>query len=94
VRDKLGCNDGIIPSRSARFEPRRLAGLFSRHKGSEARTLTPALEARLLERTRQALANGSTRRSMRQLAKVLKTYHLAVARVWAKHGLKSHRRER
>ena len=45
---------------SGRCEAERLAGLFSRHKGSKATTLTPALEARILERTRQAPSDGST----------------------------------
>jgi transposase len=94
VRDKLGCNDSFIARWSERFESQRLAGLFSRHKGSEARTLTAALEARILERTRQAPADGSTHWSIRKLAKVLKTHHMTVARVWAKHGLKPHRLER
>src|SRR5512138_3057388 len=56
VRDKLECNDGFIARWSARFELQRLAGLFSRHKGSETRIVTPGLEARILERTRQAPA--------------------------------------
>jgi transposase len=94
VRDKLGCNDSFIARWSERFESQRLAGLFSRHKGSEARTLSPALEARILERTRQAPPDGSTHWSTRKLAKVLKTHHMTVARVWAKHGLKPHRLER
>src|SRR4029434_3905752 len=91
---KLGCNDSFIARWSERFESQRLAGLFSRHKGSEARTLNDALGARILGRTRQAPADGSTHWSIRKLAKVLKTHHMTVARVWAKHGLKPHRLER
>jgi hypothetical protein len=47
IRDKLDCNDAFI----ARFREERLAGLFSRHAGQEASTLTPALEARILQWT-------------------------------------------
>jgi transposase len=94
VRDKLGCSDDYIARWSARFTSERLAGLFSRHRGSEAKRLTPALEARILERTRQAPADGSTHWSTRKLAAALKTHHMAVARVWTKHGLKPHRLER
>lgn len=94
IRDKVGCNDGFIARWSKRFESERLAGLFSRHRGSEARTLTPRLEARILERTRQGPPDGSTHWSTRKLGKVLGTHHMMVARVWAKHGLKPHRVER
>ncbi len=94
IRDKVGCNDGFIARWSKRFKSERLAGLFSRHRGSEARTLTPRLEARILERTRQTPPDGSTQWSTRKLAKVLGTHHMMVARVWAKHGLKPHRVER
>ena len=45
IRDKLDCNDAFIDRWSQRFREERLAGLFSRHAGQEASTLTPALEA-------------------------------------------------
>ena len=86
VRDKPGCNDSFIARWSERFESQRLAGLFSRHKGSEARALSAALEARILECTRQAPPDGSTHWSTRKLAKVLKTHHMPVAQVWAKQA--------
>jgi len=94
IRDKLNCNDSFVARWSQRFEAERLAGLYSRHKGSELRTLTAKLEARILERTRQTPRDGSTHWSTRKLAKELGTHHMTVARVWAKHGLKPHRVER
>jgi transposase len=51
IRDKLDCNDAFIDRWSKRFREERLAGLFSRHAGQEASTLTPALEARILDWT-------------------------------------------
>jgi transposase len=51
IRDKLDCNDAFIDRWSKRFREERLAGLFSRHAGQGASTLTPALEARILEWT-------------------------------------------
>jgi hypothetical protein len=51
IRDKLDCNDAFISRWSKRFREERLAGLFSRHAGQEATTLTPALEARILQWT-------------------------------------------
>ena len=60
IRDKLDCNDAFIDRWSKRFAEERLAGLFSRHAGQEASTLTPALEARILEWTlKRKPADGS-----------------------------------
>jgi transposase len=94
VRSKLECNDEFIARWSSRFAAERLAGLYSRHRGQPARTLTPKLEARILETTRRAPADGSTHWSSRKLGKALGISHMMVARVWAKHGLKPHRLER
>jgi len=94
IRDKLSCNDSFVACWSQRFEAEGLAGLYSRHKGSEARTLSAKMEARILERTRQKPKDGSTHWSTRKLAQEFGTHHMAVARVWAKHGLKPHRVER
>ena len=41
IRDKLDCNDAFIDRWNKRFLKERLAGLFSRHAGQEASTLTP-----------------------------------------------------
>src|SRR5258706_15335757 len=49
IRDKLDCTDSFIDRWSKRFVQERLAGLFSRHAGQVPTTLTPALEARILE---------------------------------------------
>ena len=70
-------------------------GLYSRHRGQVATVLTPRLEARILEWTRQRKpADGSTHWSTRKLGAHLGVSHMMVARVWAKHGLKPHRLER
>jgi transposase len=95
IRDKLDCNDAFIDRWSKRFRDERLAGLFSRHAGQEARTLTPALEARILEWTlKRTPPDGATQWSTRRLATQLKVSHMMVARVWAKHGLKPQRLDR
>jgi hypothetical protein len=49
IRDNLDCTDSFIDRWSKRFVQERLAGLFSRHAGGEPTTLTPVLEARILE---------------------------------------------
>ncbi len=94
IRDKLDCTDSFIDRWSKRFVAERLAGLFSRHAGQLPTTLTPALEARILEWSikRQPL-NGSTHWSTRKLAAQLKVSHMMVARVWRKHALRPHRLE-
>lgn len=94
VRSKLACNDEFIARWSRRFKAERLAGLYSRHQGQPARTLTPKLEARILETTRRAPSDGSTHWSSRKLGRALGISHMMVARVWAKHGLKPHRLDR
>src|SRR5882672_1640400 len=61
IRDKLDCTDSFIGRWSKRFGAERLAGLFSRHAGQLATTLTPALEARILAWTvKRKPSDGST----------------------------------
>src|SRR5712675_976006 len=95
IRDKLDCNDAFIDRWSKRFREEQLAGLFSRHAGQEATTLTPALEARILEWTlKRKPPDGATQWSTRRLGTQLKVSHMMVARVWAKHSLKPQRLDR
>jgi transposase len=94
IGERLACSRGFISHWSKRFRAERLAGLYSRHLGQKASKLTPKLEAKILEATRQRPAEGSTHWSTRKLATQLGLSHMMVARVWAKHGLKPHRLER
>ncbi len=95
IREKLDCTDSIIDRWSKRFAAERLAGLFSRHAGQLPTTLTPALEARILEWTvKRKPSDGSTHWSTRRLAEHLGVSHMMVARVWRKHALTPHRLER
>src|SRR5438105_4119312 len=83
IRDKLDCTDSVIDRWSKRFVEERLAGLFSRHAGQLPTTLTPALEARILEwSVKRKPGDGSTHWSTRKLGKQLKVSHMMVARVW------------
>jgi transposase len=94
IRTKLDCTDSFIDRWSKRFAQERLAGLFSRHAGQLPTTLTPALEARILEwSTKRKPSNGSTHWSTRKLGEQLKVSHMMVARVWRKHALRPHRLE-
>jgi transposase len=91
TREKLSCNDSFIDRWSKRFREERLAGLFSRHAGQPAATLTPGLEARILEWTVKRKPAGSTHWSTRKLAERLGVSHMMVARVWRKHSLRPQR---
>ena len=69
IRQKLDCTDSFIDRWSKRFVAERLAGLFSRHAGQLPTTLTPALEARILEwSVKRKPTDGSTHWSTRKLA--------------------------
>lgn len=95
IREKLDCNDAFIDRWSKRFVSERLAGLFSRHAGQEATTLTPRLEARILDWTlKRRPPDGSTHWSTRKLGEQLKVSHMMIARVWAKHALRPQRLDR
>jgi transposase len=94
IRDKLDCTDSFINRWGQRFVQERLAGLFSRHAGQAPTTLTPRLEARILEwSVKRKPADGSTHWSTRKLAAQLKVSHMMVARVWRRHALRPHRFE-
>jgi transposase len=56
--------------------------------------LTPTVEARILEKTRQAPPDGSTHWSTRKLGRVLGIHHNLVAKTWRRAGLQPHRFER
>jgi transposase len=91
IREKLSCNDSFIDRWSKRFIDERLAGLFSRHAGQEPSTLTPQLEAVILEWTVKRKPRTATHWSTRKLADELGVSHMMIARVWRKHGLKPQR---
>jgi hypothetical protein len=55
--------------------------------------LTPKMEARILEKTRQAPPDGSTHWSTRKLGSVLKIHHNLAAKAWQRAGLQPHRLE-
>lgn len=94
IRTALKCNANYVSRWKARFEEDRLAGLFSRHGGGAHLVLTPALEARILEKTRQAPGDGSTHWTTRKLAREMRLSHTIIAKAWNRAGLKPHRFER
>jgi len=91
VARELRCSINTVRLWRERFLAEGLGGLYARHAGRALPEETPALEARILECTRQAAPDGSTHWSTRKLAAHLGVSHMRVARVWAKAGLQPHR---
>lgn len=91
---RADCSSPFISRWKKRFLEERLAGLYSRHKGRQAKVLTPKMEARILAWTQREPTDGSTHWSTRRLAKALGVHHMMVARTWRKHGVQPHRLER
>src|SRR4051794_9603555 len=71
-----------------------MAGLQGQHKGSQPRTATPTVQARILRRAQQNPVNGSTHWSCLKLATALGLSKTTVQRVLAQARLKPHRLER
>lgn len=75
-----------------RFQEERLHGLTEAlHPGQKPTTMTPKLQARVLEATRRKPKDGSTHWSIRKLARELHISKDAVHRVWRAAGVKPHR---
>src|SRR6266849_340785 len=94
IASAVGCYPAYITRWKERFERDRLDGLRARYRGQCATVRTPALEARVLAKTRQKPPDGSTHWSTRKLGQVLGISHMLVARVWRRAGLQPHRFER
>lgn len=94
VHQRLGWSSRTTATWKTRFLTERLAGLRGRHRGSKPTTLTPAVEARILAKTREAPPDGSTHWSSRKLAAVLTLSHSLIALAWRRAGLQPHRLER
>ena len=78
----------------SRFEQQGMAGLDPRHRGSEPRKATPSLQARILRKTTQRPADGSTHWTCRKMATALGLSKSTVQRVWRQARLKPHRLDR
>ena len=90
----VGCFPDYINRWKQRFEREGLAGLRAKYCGQPPTLRTPALEARILAKTRRAPPDGSTHWSTRKLAKVIGVSHGLIAQVWRRAGLQPHRLER
>jgi transposase len=94
IEEKLGTPASTISRWKQRYQEEGVLGLATIHPGQPPRKLTPALRARVLERTRQAPPDGSTHWSLRKMATVMKVSKNLIARIWKEADLKPHRLER
>src|SRR5512132_382788 len=94
IEATVPCYRDYINRWRRRFLAERLEGLRPRYRGQPPTVLTPAMEARVLEKTRQAPPDGSTLWSTRKLGRLLKIHHNLVAKAWQRAGLQPHRFER
>src|SRR5881409_2372741 len=94
IEATVPCYRDYINRWRKRFLAKGLAGLQPRYRGQPPTVLTPAMEARVLEKTRQAPPDGSTHWSTRKLGRLLKIHHNLVAKAWQRAGLQPHRFER
>jgi transposase len=94
IEATLPCYRDYINRWRRRFLAKRVAGLQAGHYSKPPSVLTPAMEARILEKTRQAPPDGSTHWSTRKLARLLQINHNHVAHAWQRAGLQPHRFER
>lgn len=91
IATALGCSTSYVHRWTTRFENARLSGLVAQHHGKKSRPGAAALEARVLEMTRQGPTDGTTQWSSRRMARKLNVGHTTIARIWARHGLQPHR---
>jgi hypothetical protein len=78
----------------ARFEESGIEGLEPRHKGSQPRAATAAVQARVARRVQQKPPDGSTHWSCRKLAVDLGMSHATVQRILAQAKPRPHRLDR
>jgi len=94
IEATVPCYRDYINRWRRRFLADRLEGLRPRYRSQPPSVLTPAMEARVLELTRQAPPDGGTHWSTRKLGRRLKIHHNLVAKAWQRAGLQPHRFER
>jgi Homeodomain-like domain len=90
-RRTVPCYRDYINRWRRRFLAKRLEGLRPQYRGQPPTVLTPQMEARILERTRQPPPDGSTHWSTRKLGRLRKVHHNLVGKAWRRAGLTSTR---
>jgi IS30 family transposase len=94
IAKKLNTSRPTIARWKRRFEQEGLPGLDAKHKGSEPRKATAAVQARVLRKTTQRPPDGSTHWTCRKMAAALGLSKSTVQRIWRQARLKPHRLDR
>ena len=94
IEVRLGTSRPTIARWKRRFEQEGMAGLDAKHKGSEPRTATASVQARVLRKTTQRPTDGSTHWSCRKMAAALGLSKSTVQRIWRQARLQPHRLDR
>jgi transposase len=94
IEATVPCYRDYINRWRRRFLAKRLEGLRPQYRGQPPTVLTPTMEARILNKTRQSPPDGSTHWSTRKLGRLLKIHHNLVGKAWRRAGLQPHRFER
>jgi transposase len=87
IEAMVPCYRDYINRWRRQFLANRVEGLRPHYRGQPPTVLTPAMEARVLEKTRQPPPDGSTHWSTRKLGRLLGIHHNLVAKAWQRAGL-------
>lgn len=94
IAEKLDTTAPTISLWKRRYREEGLLGLATFHPGQPARKLTPRLRAKILAKTQQKPADGSTHWSLRKMAAVMGVGKDLIRQVWREAELKPHRLDR
>ena len=91
LAEELGLSRPTIQRWLDRYEADGLQGLEDRPRSGRPRTVTPDVEAEVVEKTLEEDPPQGTHWSTRLMAEETDLHHSQVARIWRAHGLKPHR---
>jgi transposase len=94
IEESLGASAPTVSKWKGRFEQLGIEGLAGRHRGSQPRRATPAVQGRVIRRAQQKPSDGSTHWSVRKLAAAMGVSKSTVHRILAQAKLQPYRLER
>lgn len=94
IAEKLETTAPTISLWKRRYGEEGLLGLATFHPGQPPQKLTPQLRAKILAKTQQKPADGSTHWSLRKMATVMNVGKDLIRQVWREAELKPHRLDR
>ena len=94
IRAKLACNDAFVTRWTKAFEHQGLAGLVSLHPGRASSSASRQAGSPGAQKEAQTQAERWLHALEQRQASCRDVSFSAVQRIWRKHGLQPHRRER